>query len=530
MKLKQSAMIVFIVAIFLLAASCASAPPPPEPVQEPPQIAEPTELEEEPAPVPEPVIPEPAEDKAAVEKARSDALALGADVLYPQDWSSAETFYKDGIDLYGTENDKSGAALKAALPLYQAMIDKAKLAVQGDLKAAKAAAAAARSAAYDLDAPRYFPSDWEKAETDYSFGGKKASAAEGGELAAYKEAVAAYTKATKAFESITVKTEPALSSAMAKARARADQSRKQAFDLNVSAYNSQEWKAAEALYVKARSLESEASGGKASSYPTAIAEYGKAADAYDSVATKTLPSFATERQAEALKARELALKAGIDSIHPDFLKMADAAALAVIDLYNQGDYYTAYEAWKAARDGYHALATGSDAYKVKEKIDSRNFGAYDSGNYALGSGKLQESIAAYEAGDVIKAKSAAEEASLRLGIAYLKGQEYYAVDRGKSADTERKAATELKANVAVKDEYEKASSLLAEADAAFQAELFDEASELYKESEKMFAVAKQTAAEKRAAALKALEEARARMTDSERTAREADATVTGGAK
>jgi len=315
--------------------------------------------------------------------------------------------------------------------------------------------------------------------------------------------------------------------ALAAAVARAEKSRKQAFDLEVPDTFAEDWKKAETLFMTGRE---KAQVKTQLSYTEAAKAYNDAADAYDTLALKALPLYAEARRQEIIKARADAVKAGADQLLPEQLAAADRVADRAQAEFDTGNYYTAATTAQEARSRYIILKTGLDAYTVQQEIDRRDFAKYDAGNYSLAQQKLQTSQEAYDAGDIASAQNNAEEALLRFRLALNKGREMNASGRGQAALAERQAAQDLKANVAVRSDFERAQAVYADADQAFKAEKYDEAADLYAEAEALFADVKNTAAEKRARALEAMQAAQQKISATEDAAKKADTVLEGGSR
>lgn len=315
--------------------------------------------------------------------------------------------------------------------------------------------------------------------------------------------------------------------ALAAAVARAEKSRKQAFDLEVPATFADDWKKAEAFFMTGRE---KAQVKTQLSYIEATQAYTSAADAYDELALKALPLYAEARRQEIVKARSDAVKAGADQLLPDQLAAADKVADTAQAQFNSGEYYTAVASAQEARTRYIILKTGLDAYAVQQEIDRRDFAKYDAGNYSLAQQKLQAAQETYDAGDINASQNNAEEALLRFRLALNKGREMNASGRGEAASAERQAAQDLKANVAVKSDFERAQAVYAEAEQAFKAEKYDDAADLFAQAESLFADVKNVAAEKRARALEAMQNAQQKITATEDAAKKADAVLEGGSR
>lgn len=340
-----------------------------------------------------------------------------------------------------------------------------------------------------------------------------------------EEPAAPATAPTAPAQTVIATPDAAAADTLAAAKARAEKSRKQAFDVESPSYFPDDWKAVETSYLAVREKKIEET---AAAYSEATAAYTKAADGYDALAKRALPLYAEARRSEIVAARASAIEAGIEESSPDRLAAADAAATKAQGLFDAGDYYAAAAAAVEARDRYLALAPGAKAYEVKSEIDRREFAGSDPGNYSIAERKLGEALAAYDAGDQIASRDAAEESLLRFNLTLKKGRELYASGKGAEASAQRQAALDLKANVAVKDGFDSASSVFAEADAAFQAEAYEDAADLYAESAGLFSAVSASAADKRSAAEIAIAEAERRVSESEQTALAADALLEGG--
>jgi len=330
---------------------------------------------------------------------------------------------------------------------------------------------------------------------------------------------------------LAAKAKPLFLERIAQARSRTETGRKYAFDLEAQTVLPDDWKAADALYLKGRDESAAADRGDSPSYPKALASFEASAAAFEALVRKALPLFAEARGRELEKARADALSAGAAGLAADRFAVADDEAAKAAAAYQRGeDYYGAYDTWKTARDRYLALGTGARAFALKSEIDRRNFAAYDSGNYGRAGERMDAAAAAYDAGRVQAARDAVEEAHLRYRLALAKGFELYASDRGKAAESRRVAAWEIKAHVAVKADYDAAAKKKADGDSAFKSEKYEDAAVFYSEAESQFSEAHRIAAQKRKAAEEAMQAAEARMRASEKAAQDADAILEGGAR
>jgi len=388
---------------------------------------------------------------------------------------------------------------------------------------AKAAAEKARAEAALFSAESFFADEWKAADASFAAGEKAYNVDNAASRTSYEAAA-------KAFGALSVKSKPLFLEKLAKARSDAEKGRKQAFDLDAQTAVPDDWKTADAFFLKGRNQTSSAESGKLEAYPDALSSYESASNAFAALIRKALPIFFDARKSDLEKVRAAAVSVGANELSGDRFAVADDASGKALELYKGEDYYAAYDAWKSARDRYIVLATGSRAYGVKTEIDRRALSVYDPSNYSRASDRLDVAMRFYDDGKVDSSRDAAEESLLRFNLALAKGRELYASDRGKAAEAKRVAARDLKAHVAVKAAFDAATKIKAEADSSFKAEKYDVAANQYSDAEKQFESVRQTAAEKRQAAEKAIEAASQRMMESEKTAKNADSIIEGGAR
>jgi len=308
---------------------------------------------------------------------------------------------------------------------------------------------------------------------------------------------------------------------------RTEKARKFAFDVGSPEFFADEWKAVEAQFIQAKELSQQKTMG---TYKKATELYRQAADTYEALAQKALPLYAQKRKEDLQRLRSQAVTAGAQERVPELLVTADESADKAQALFDAKEYYGAIDAAIVAENRYVILAMGMKAYTVQQEIDRRNFRVYDESNYTLAESKLQESILSYKEGDLDKSRNAAEESLLRFNLALNKGKEMNARTLSDGANKERQAALDLKAHVAVKQDYDAANAVLAKAEAAFKAEKYDEAAELYQEAAVQFGKVRQVAAQKRQQAEEALQKAQAGITATEESARRANEILQGGAQ
>jgi hypothetical protein len=312
--------------------------------------------------------------------------------------------------------------------------------------------------------------------------------------------------------------------ALNEAISRAEEARKRASDFESSAYFPSDWENAEVQYTAAgqlpRTTEDEVR--------EAVVQYNALADVYDDLFKRVIPLYAQDREDEITTARDEALLTGLKDSFPDYLTDADRTAVQVLAQFEAEDYYTARDTAFLVRDKYRALKTGGDAYNKRQEILKWNFISYDPDNYNKAEETGLAAVEAYEAGNIAEAINNAEEAGLRYGLVLKTGWTGYVSEQKAAAGAERQKALDMKANVAVKAEYDAALVIYNQAEASSQADSYEDAADLYAQSAARFAVIAETAAEKRREAEEAIREAEQKILESEENVKKAELILEGG--
>jgi hypothetical protein len=323
-----------------------------------------------------------------------------------------------------------------------------------------------------------------------------------------------------------------------KALAQADTSRKQALDIEAPGYFPPEWEASEGQYAAAKANAGDATLGDVKK---TMALYGAAAETYDNLARRCLPLFYEDLSGEILRARDEAIDGGIRDVSPNRLEAADQRIDKALEQYDAGNgaatngeaaenYYAAAASAFDALDRYHALALGVRAYRLGEEIQERGFADYDPEGYGRAGERMDDAVAAYDGGDTGSALAAAEEALDRYALVMDEGWRGYTGGLKLSAETERRNALNVKANVAVKKTFDDADGLYTRGTAAYNTQDYEASVEYFSQSIPLFSSAIKTAEQKRVVAEEAIQTAETRIGQSEETAREAEALLQGGAQ
>ncbi|MCL2318790.1 MAG: hypothetical protein FWC45_01800 [Treponema sp.] len=311
------------------------------------------------------------------------------------------------------------------------------------------------------------------------------------------------------------------------AAARAEAARKLTTDFGGNTAFPSDWQSADSLYTQA-GQQKNTSTLKATQESTA--RYNAAASAMEALRDKTLAQYYDNRQKELTAARTAAVNAGAADLVPDYLLQADNTSASALAKYQAKDYYAARDTSTNALSMYTILKSGLDAYKVREEISNRNFEVYDPQNIAAADDLLRGAAQNYSANSLAAAKGQVDQAALRYNQALKTGWQSYAAEKGANASTERQNALNLKANVAVRQDFNSAQTIFSQANTAFQAQRYEDAAKLYDQSQSMFEVVAQVALAKQQAAQAALDRANQKMTESNETARSAEVILEGGTK
>ena len=286
-----------------------------------------------------------------------------------------------------------------------------------------------------------------------------------------------------------------------------------------------EWQSADSLYSQATQQKK---SGTARETRESTDRFNRAADALEALAAKTLAAQYENMSRELTAARNNAVNAGAQTLIPDLLLDADNTTALADGKFQVNNYYGAKDSAEEALSMYVALKTGLDAYKVREEIFARGFDIYDPISIELSDADLYEAADYYYNKEIPAAQEKTESAMLRYALALKTGWESYAAEKGAFASAERQKALDLRANVAVRQEFNSAQSIFTRANTAFQRESYEEAANLFEDSESMFEVIAQVALEKQRLAEQALNRASQKMTESDETAKNAEVILEGG--
>jgi len=319
---------------------------------------------------------------------------------------------------------------------------------------------------------------------------------------------------------------PALMGDLNAAKARAEESRKKAADFDSSTYFPSDWEAAEAQFAKG----GQASQNNEDSVRDGIAAYNAAADAYDSLFKLTIPLYAQAREDEIVALRDNLIANGGRDYFPEPLSTADKIALAALAQYEAEDYYTAKDTADQALMMYQTLTSAYNAWLARLEIEEREFRSYDPDNFQRAGEILDEAMSAYGTEDYTSAYENANEALNRYNLVLSAGWAAQAEQYAARAATARKAALDVKADVAVKLVFSEADTSYKSGVGAMDAKKYAEAAKQFFDAEGLFTAATISTLEKRGIAEQTIEEANRKIEESDETARLAELIIEGGAE
>lgn len=247
-------------------------------------------------------------------------------------------------------------------------------------------------------------------------------------------------------------------------------------------------------------------------------------------------------------ARQRALEEGAQDAYPEAFAALDAAYEALKNLDDGLDHSAELNDIKSR---YEALQKAAAAKKLKERIDDEGLAENSPADYDKGEAALSEfdsllnsvlsNIAAISEslvpGDsaVDNVKNAAGAPSKKLLSkaneaydsyykVYFKSYKKFADDERKNAISQKKKADAVKAQISRKQEYREYAELIQRGDSQYSTSNPESAYESYKEAASSYEALASDVAEKRAAAQKAIDEAKAKVKESGDYALDADST------
>jgi hypothetical protein len=310
--------------------------------------------------------------------------------------------------------------------------------------------------------------------------------------------------------------------------------KKRAFDLKLYEVLPDDYKAADAAYAD----------GKAAYDAKDAAtkdKLGKAAALFEDLNSRGIVELASMKRKEADDMRATAVKSGADSAVKDRFDPADASLAAGGAAVEKKDYEAAIAAYERARVLFELAYKRGLAAGLKEKIDTEGYAAWDTGNFQNAEAKFAEEARLYSSlggpeaaaspktdpAPLVAGIDALDEAVLRYNLVIQKGRQGPVLGKKAKAEELKQKGDDIKASVAVKDDYAAAQAIYQDGLQALAAGEYEIAGARFDEAAAAFSKVFDIAADKRAkaeAAMKAADDAAAA---SLRLAQEGDLQVGG---
>jgi len=284
---------------------------------------------------------------------------------------------------------------------------------------------------------------------------------------------------------------------------RAEEYRRKAAYFDGAAYFPSEWEAAETRYAEARNMPTTS----VIETNQAATTFTLAADSFASIFRLSVFLYAQAREDEIMMIRDRLVAAGARAIFPSLMAPADQIALAALGQYEASDYHAARDLAAQAYAMFQTLETAFDAWQMRREIIQRGFTSYAASNYTAAEEMIAAAVHAYLAGEFPRAMENAKEAQARYSLVLSAGWAAVADYHYTSADTERIAAMEVRANIAASGLFEQAESIRNEAIELLHAERFREAAQQLADAEALYLVARVSTLESRRIAAEAIRKA-----------------------
>jgi len=221
-------------------------------------------------------------------------------------------------------------------------------------------------------------------------------------------------------------------------------------------------------------------------------------------------------------ARENAIASDAKKYYPDGFDAAESKFTEIKNNISADSTKDYSQQIKDLTDRYNSLAAASQAQALKEKADTLSLSGEDQSSYDAGKKALEEyaALGTSASGKDLLAK--AQEALNAYSDVVNKGLKANAARERNAALEAKKNADSVKAGVARKDEYTKASDTFKKGDSQYVTANIEGAFNSYKSAKETFTYLYQDIKDKRAAAQAKIDAAKQRVADSENYAVEAD--------
>ena len=310
------------------------------------------------------------------------------------------------------------------------------------------------------------------------------------------------------------------------ARSDAEYQRMIAIDFLGPQYFPQEYNAAEAIYARAQALESSGAAG----FAEAFEQYVAAAAAYRQLNDVLLPRYFDDKAQESAAAREDAVTVGAQTYNAEALAEADQAIAHGQERYEAKDYYPAKEQYALALNYYWYLKPMAEAQGEKADIDANRLDRFDPAGYAQAAELIDSAALAFGQEEYPQALSDAEEGLAKFREVSHAGWLALSQEKEQAVRAEQSRALEIKAEVAMRRDYEAALAVYQRGNQSASDEEYKTAYSIYSEAETLFNTVYRNTLQRRRSAETMIRNADRRISESGDLARTVQAELQGGSR
>jgi len=493
---------------------------------------------------------------ARADRSRRSAAAAGGEAHFPADWNRAEAQntsgraprstlaeIRQGTALLGSAADGFDSIAARSEPLAARAREDANSALQ----AAMARAASSRQAAVAAEAQSHFPAEWRAAETQNTAAGR----ARRGTAEEMRAAAELFAAAAASYDDLARRSAPLAAAARNEANrdfqaaaARADRSRRAAADAGGQARFPADWNRAEGQNTAGRS----APRNTAAETRAAIAQLSSAANGFDSIAERSAPLAAREREEansalQASMARAAASRQEAAAVEaqahfqaewraaesqntaagrarrgtPEEMRAASALFTAAADAYDdlarRSRPLFAAERADAERSLQQAIARAGQSRQSAANTDAqanfpREWAGLETRHRNAENARRATNAEMRSAANLFSGVADGFDDIVQRNVRLAEQNEGAAIAARATAESQRQAAIDVRANLAVREDFSRAEATLQQANAAFGARSFTAALAGYNQSAGQFAAAARETERMRLLADGAVEEAR----------------------
>jgi hypothetical protein len=216
----------------------------------------------------------------------------------------------------------------------------------------------------------------------------------------------------------------------------------------INTLKADEWAKAEAT----RAIGLEAYG---KDYDLAKTSFEGAISQYESILKSSFDQISASLEAEILKAREDAIRAGAKDFYPEQFALGDDAMNQANDFRNKDDFPSAYDAGQIALMRFQSLQNAMAAIDLKQKIVKNDFAQYDQADFDNAGVKFDEAAQAYGTADAAALEAVKSSVALYTAVNNA-GFKVWCQDQNTKVTDVKNLCDSIKAKNAAKNDYAKA--------------------------------------------------------------------------